>query len=135
MLTIIVGLIPFNAPVNTTNLDSILDIHLVYRIIYYIFSEPQINIKTVFDNMIIEGFKLMLLGMGVVFIFLLILYGVVELSARVLKGYTEKEIAFENQSRIDMASQSQKSISDDNENDTALTAIISAAISRYRNEN
>ncbi len=84
--------------------------------------------------MIIEGVKLMMLGMGVVLVFLLILYAVIELSSLILKGYTEKEVAFENMGRASLAAQYKKSASGVIDDDTVTAAVISAAISRFRSE-
>ncbi len=84
--------------------------------------------------MVIEGVKLMMLGMGVVFIFLLILYVVIELSSLIFKGYTEKEIVFESRRRASLAPQFKKSPSEVHDDDAVLTAVISAAISRYRSD-
>lgn len=43
--------------------------------------------------MVVEGLKLMVLGMGVVGIFLAVLVVAISLSAKLLKGATERELA------------------------------------------
>lgn len=43
--------------------------------------------------MIVEGLKLLLLGMSVVYVFLVLLYGTIALSGRLLRGITEAEFA------------------------------------------
>ena len=42
--------------------------------------------------MVVEGLKLMVLGMGVVYVFLAILVVVMHINARLLRGATEREL-------------------------------------------
>ena len=70
--------------------------------------------------MIVEGLKLMVLGMVIVYIFLILLMVMVYFSSRVFKGH-----AMATPSAISPA----KKAEDD------LIAILSAAISAYRNRN
>jgi sodium pump decarboxylase gamma subunit len=75
--------------------------------------------------MIFEGVKLAILGMGVVFIFLLLLIFFIYLSSKILRKYTEQEI---NASTI--GSRSQGSLMQDKK----LLNVIGAAISKYKNK-
>jgi len=74
--------------------------------------------------MIFEGVKLTLLGMTVVFSFLILLIAVIKLSAELLKGVTAKEAAAEPTTR-------RKSLKS-HEDDGKLTVIISAAVAAHR---
>ncbi|MDM8551615.1 OadG family protein [Desulfobacterales bacterium HSG2] len=75
--------------------------------------------------MIIEGVKLTLLGMVVVFSFLILLILVIRLSAKLLKEYTAKEAAEV------AAPRRRKSVSSVEEN-RKLVGIISAALAAHR---
>lgn len=77
--------------------------------------------------MIFQGLKLTLLGMMVVFCFLILLLIIIHLSAKLLKPYTEKE-ALSVISRKPPGPREEKS-PDDNKK---LTAVISAAIAAHR---
>jgi len=75
--------------------------------------------------MIVEGFKLAALGMSVVFLFLILLILLVQLSSYLLKAYTEKE----------------KAVVDENTGKTGfgprpderkLIAVVTAAIATHR---
>lgn len=68
--------------------------------------------------MVIEGLKLMVIGMTIVYIFLIILMLLVILSARLLKRRS--------------VSVSPASTAATGDQDSDLIAVISAAISRYR---
>ena len=75
--------------------------------------------------MIIEGLKLAMLGMTVVFIFLVLLILIVHLSTWLLKSYTEKEQAA-------AAAKPRKKASPSGLDDQKLTAVIAAAIAAHR---
>ena len=75
--------------------------------------------------MIAEGFKLTVIGMLVVFLFLFILVFVVRISALLLKPYTEQEAKL--QARDRRRSSARKLLSDDR-----LMAVIGAAVSAHR---
>jgi sodium pump decarboxylase gamma subunit len=81
--------------------------------------------------MIIEGAKLTLLGMLVVFLFLTILILMVKLSALLLKNFSAKEAA-------ERKTRSGRTTSDLLAEDRKLAGIISAALAahraRYRNQ-
>lgn len=73
-------------------------------------------------DLILQGFQLMLLGMGVVFIFLIILVFALSIMSKIA-FYFDKDDEF---SSSEIA---KPAIKPDN---TALIAVISAAVSRYR---
>ncbi|MFO7667745.1 MAG: OadG family protein [Desulfobacterales bacterium] len=77
--------------------------------------------------MIIEGLKITLLGMVVVFSFLGLLVVIVNLSDRILKPFTDKE-------ELAYASMSRKKERKPRQEDEKrkIMAVISAAISAYR---
>ena len=77
--------------------------------------------------MIFQGVKLTLLGMIVVFSFLVLLLILIHLAAKLLKPYTEKE-ALTVTPRRPPGTREEKS-TDDNKR---LTAVISAAIAAHR---
>ncbi len=83
--------------------------------------------------MIIEGLKLMLLGMGVVFTFLILLYYAVSALGIILQPYTQKELALlvaaRQKERLPKPA-SGKQMDADNGN---LIAVISAAVAAHRN--
>lgn len=76
--------------------------------------------------MIIEGIKLTVIGMTVVYVFLVLMVMIIHLFSKLLKSYTEKEAAL-----LDSQSRKKKrpSLSDDNKK---IAAIISAAIAAHR---
>ena len=78
--------------------------------------------------MILAGFKLTLLGMAVVFFFLLLLILFVKISYRFLGSVSVREIA-----EIEAAELKKRKRSDLAADDEKLVAIISAAIAAHRN--
>ena len=70
--------------------------------------------------MIIEGLKLMVLGMGVVFIFLLILYAIISVSAIILKPFTDSELAIQHQIQSESAQKYKPSVTENEEDETVL---------------
>lgn len=77
--------------------------------------------------MIVQGLKLTLLGMLVVFCFLILLLILIHLSAKLLRPYTQKEA-----SAITSHRPSPKGSGPSPGNNPRLTAIISAAIAAHR---
>ncbi len=77
--------------------------------------------------MIVQGLKLTMLGMMVVFLFLFLLLMIIHFSAKLLKPYTEKEVLLDTAHRPSGAGEVRSP--DDNRK---LTAIISAAIAAHR---
>lgn len=77
--------------------------------------------------MIIQGLKLTLVGMIVVFSFLVLLLILIHLSAKLLKSYTQKEALLVSSSRPLLARE--KNLFDENRK---LAAVISAAIAAHR---
>ena len=78
--------------------------------------------------MIIQGLKLTLLGMIVVFSFLILLLIIIHLFAKLLKPYTQREASAITSHRP--SDTWKKKTPDENQR---LTAIISAAIAAHRN--
>ncbi len=77
--------------------------------------------------MVIEGLKLTVLGMGMVFIFLVLLVTFIQISSSILASATELEIkALED--KLKQPASSKKSSNDQSN----LVAIITAAINVYR---
>jgi oxaloacetate decarboxylase (Na+ extruding) subunit gamma len=77
--------------------------------------------------MIIEGLKLTLLGMAVVYAFLGLLVVIVNLSARILKPFTEKEAtAYEFKTRREVSTLPPV------EDKRKIMAVISASVSAHR---
>ena len=82
--------------------------------------------------MIFEGVKLMLLGMSVVFVFLLLLYIVISFSRVALHSFTEKELkSITLQEKEKMVTRKGSTICDADDKNL-LTAIITAAITAHR---
>jgi len=79
--------------------------------------------------MIIQGLKLTVLGMGVVFCFLVLLFALISLSSKLLAPFTKKEISLANIKKPVRARAGKKKGSDDT---LKLTAVISAAIATHR---
>ncbi len=79
--------------------------------------------------MIIQGLKLTLLGMIVVFAFLVLLLIIIHLFAKLLKPYTQREASAITSHRP--SDTLRKKAPDDNQR---LTAIISAAIAAHRKQ-
>ena len=71
--------------------------------------------------MIVEGLKLMVLGMVIVYVFLIVLMILVIISSKIFKGHA-------------MATPS-STVSSAKRADDDLIAVLSAAISAYRNRN
>jgi len=78
--------------------------------------------------MIFQGLKLTILGMGVVFCFLVVLLFLIYLSSKLLAPFTEKEMALA-MAKKPARSGKKPSSSGDN---LKLTAIISAAVAAHR---
>jgi sodium pump decarboxylase gamma subunit len=76
--------------------------------------------------MIVEGFKLAIIGIFFVYTFLSLLVGVIHISARILRRYTQQE------EREQMASRKRASTSALLRDDR-LVAAVSAAIAAHRN--
>ena len=72
--------------------------------------------------MIVEGLKLMVLGMAIVYVFLIILMVLIIISARVFRAHS-------------MVTPSSSGVSSAKRADDDLIAVLSAAISAYRNRN
>ena len=77
--------------------------------------------------MIFQGLKLTMLGMVVVFSFLFLLFMIIQLSAKLLKQYTEKEASL----AIANRPSGTRNVQSPGDN-LKLTAIISAAIAAHR---
>ena len=86
--------------------------------------------------MVYEGIKLLTIGMGVVFIFLAILYVLTVVISAVLKGVTEGELADQNRQSKRTQSQPNGSASNVLPTDVhnRLIAIISAAVASHRHK-
>lgn len=87
--------------------------------------------------MVGEGLKLMVLGMGVVYIFLALLVVIMEVNARLLRGVTEREM----QEPVDLRAAKRKSASNLKAKTTSktkadeqqrLVAVIAAALAAHR---
>jgi sodium pump decarboxylase gamma subunit len=77
--------------------------------------------------MIVDGLKLALVGMSVVFLFLLFLIVAIQIVAKLLRPYTEKEEKQEMAVPLKKASIEKNKI-----DDSRLVAVIGAAISAHR---
>ncbi|MEJ2155920.1 MAG: OadG family transporter subunit [Desulfobacteraceae bacterium] len=75
--------------------------------------------------MVVEGIKLAVTGMLIVFIFLILLVLVVQLSARLLRSYTQQE-------EREQARYKRKSSAGSPLADSRLIAVIAAAVSAHR---
>ncbi|RJR17133.1 MAG: hypothetical protein C4582_13595 [Desulfobacteraceae bacterium] len=80
--------------------------------------------------MIIEGLKLTIIGMSIVFAFLLFLIFVIKITAAVLKKSTRKEEELFNFKKIPITNGKAQE-----ENNTKLLAVISASITAHRLKN
>lgn len=83
--------------------------------------------------MIGEGLKLMMLGMGVVFLFLILLVGIIEVNARLLRGVTAQEL----QPRADIHAEKRKRLRErkikaQEEEKRRLVAVMAAAMAAHR---
>jgi sodium pump decarboxylase gamma subunit len=79
--------------------------------------------------MILAGFKLTFIGMGIVFIFLTILVCMVKITGRLLARETKKELEKLNVTFRTKMKKQKKEIA--HEEDEILVAVISAAISAH----
>ncbi len=85
--------------------------------------------------MVIEGLKLMVLGLGVVFIFLALLVVIMQINARLLRGVTEREmqppvdIRAERRKR-EMSQKAKSKVESDEKQ--RLVAVIAAALAAHR---
>ena len=83
--------------------------------------------------MIIEGLKLMVLGMGVVFIFLILLYVIVAVMAILLKSTSQVELAATTgQSMSTNVTNSQEAVPAVLMEDSRIAAAITAAVAHHR---
>ena len=81
--------------------------------------------------MVVEGFKLLILGMGVVFLFLILLFVVISLLNTVLTQFSNTE--FLELSKVDASRhQQQKQQQTEAMPDRVLIAVVSAAVAAYR---
>ncbi len=78
--------------------------------------------------MIFQGLKLTILGMGVVFCFLILLMLLIHISSKLLAPFTEKE---QSQAVVKKNARPGKKASSSGDN-LKLTAIISAAVAAHR---
>ncbi|MCB1177912.1 MAG: OadG family protein [Leptospiraceae bacterium] len=78
------------------------------------------------DSLLIEGFQLMLFGMGIVFVYLILMVYAIKLIAILFKTYSEKE----EQNSIILYSG--KKISSNTDELSELIPVISAAIHTHR---
>jgi sodium pump decarboxylase gamma subunit len=75
--------------------------------------------------MVVEGIKLAISGMFIVYIFLVLLVLVVHLSSRLLRSYTQQEVREQAQYRRRSSAHAQSK-------DDRMIAVISAAIAAHR---
>jgi oxaloacetate decarboxylase (Na+ extruding) subunit gamma len=80
------------------------------------------------DQMIIQGLKLTILGMGVVFSFLVVLLLLIFLASKLLAPFTEKEISLAAAKKPARPRKKPPSSGDN----LKLTAVISAAVAAHR---
>jgi oxaloacetate decarboxylase gamma subunit len=80
------------------------------------------------DPMIFQGLKLTILGMGVVFCFLILLMLLIYISSKLLAPFTEKELTL---AMVKKPARPGKKSSSSGDN-LKLTAIISAAVAAHR---
>lgn len=83
--------------------------------------------------MLILGLKLTVVGMSVVFIFLVLMVQCISLSSHLLKSVTEKEVK-EIEENARQEALKRKQMSQSGSNDSKLVAVISAAIKMYRSK-
>lgn len=86
-----------------------------------------------------EGVKLMFFGMSIVFVYLLIMIGIIHLTSRLLKTSTQKELDELNYQREQARLRQERKVvakpSIQEETDETLIAVISAAIAHHRSSN
>ncbi|MDO5673463.1 MAG: OadG family protein [bacterium] len=83
--------------------------------------------------MVVEGLKLMVLGMGVVYIFLALLVVIMHINARLLRGVTERELQAPADPRAAKRKQEKhikaKAHTDEKQR---VVAVIAAAVAAHR---
>ena len=85
--------------------------------------------------MVIEGLKLMILGMGVVGIFLAIMVAAISLTARLLKGASEREalaLAGAGAPQLSATPAQAEESAPDEEERRRLVAVMAAAVAAHR---
>ncbi len=80
--------------------------------------------------MVIEGLKLTVLGMGMVFIFLVLLVTFIQISSSILASTTRQELKILEEELEKSASSTEHSC-----DQSTLIAVITAAINAYRKNN
>lgn len=87
--------------------------------------------------MILEGIKLMILGISMVFLFLMLLNIGINVMGRLFKGEAERELneaAAEQAKMAADAAKKAKAKSASNSDNGIITAVISAAIAKFKAE-
>ncbi|MGI6639317.1 MAG: OadG family protein [Desulfobulbus sp.] len=85
-----------------------------------------------------EGVKLMVLGMGVVFVFLTLLVVVIQINARLLRGVTAREMGEPLNLRANPRTEKRKQMAPSKEKEgqaeekRRLVAVIAAAVATHR---
>ncbi|QFY43891.1 oxaloacetate decarboxylase subunit gamma [Candidatus Methylospira mobilis] len=81
-------------------------------------------------ELIQQGLKLMLIGMGIVYLFLMLLVWVINVSSRIISRFDPEPLPLHEHSALP-----ESAVSDDEASDAMeLVAVISAALHRYRNQ-
>jgi len=80
--------------------------------------------------MVIEGLKLTILGMGMVFIFLVLLVTFIQISSSILASTTKQELK-----TLEGELSNSSSAKQNENNQSTLIAVITAAINTYRKHN
>jgi oxaloacetate decarboxylase gamma subunit len=82
--------------------------------------------------LVFEGLKLMVIGMGLVFIFLLIMVALINIMAAILRPYTlAEEAALKEEAERIKAKKAAKAKQQGNTN---MSAVISAAVAHHRSK-
>jgi oxaloacetate decarboxylase (Na+ extruding) subunit gamma len=82
--------------------------------------------------LVIEGLKLMVIGMGLVYIFLLIMVGLINIMAAILRPYTlAEEAALKAEAERIKAKKAAKA---KNQAGSDMSAVISAAVAHHRSK-